>query len=170
MKKTEPKIRPKTPDSIGTLPPCFLSDDGKSSGVQATEITSTTAFDSSHEFKAQEEIQKQLPRFRDIMTKPIPPHSMPYQFCRAAYETSADDELKKINVIKNMFYQSDQITDIQQKLWPHIMEKGSAMLLCDFEYLPHSMFLKPFCWLINVSIIRFCVILFMILRARRNVL
>lgn len=161
MKKAKPQIRFESPERAPKPIPSYLLNDDDNyapSDVNSVTIASKTAYASSHDIKmhekTQDETQKQLPRFRDIMAKAISPTSMPYHYCRAAYEINTDEQSKKIKEIKHVIYQSDHITDVQRNIWPHIMEQRSMIVLCDLECLPQSLYLKPFIWHYFVSIDR----------------
>lgn len=160
----KPNVRVESPDrKSSVIPGYLLDDDNHSTEIDEDSIHLTTklAADASNDIKIQEPIQQLvLPKFINILLKANPLPKMSYHLCRTEYETNDEDAMKKIDTIKHLFHRSDEICDVQRKLWPHIMEKRSAMLVCDFEGLPQTMYLKPFCWLINVSRLAFFLVVY----------
>lgn len=95
---------------------------------------------------------KKLAAFQLSINKIASPKRMPYLFCRSKYDVDSNYALKEINGIRHFFYESANVNSVQHKVWPHLMAKQSLICVADFEGLPQALYLKPLCWLINVSL------------------
>lgn len=99
---------------------------------------------------------KKMTAFQLSLTKIASPKRMPYLFCRSKYDVDANYAAKEINGIRHVFYESANVNSVQYKVWPHLMAKQSLICVADFEGLPQTLYSKPLCWLINVSLFTPC--------------
>lgn len=124
----------------------LMASGSETSDVASQYKTMVTAIDGSAKMKMLRP-QWKFQQFIDGMK--LPP-TMPYHYCRAAYKVQPDEVASKIKAIQHIFYESAEVNDTQRTIWPHLMARKSALLVCDFEDLPYSMYIKPICWLVSV--------------------